>query len=145
MSAPPASDVPSLFHGWQAIASVVLALPAHQPLEVERRAVPHPRACGFYASTGLDRRCLHHYRRALPDGKGLHVHVFRTHYLVHWDRVDPSVSVLRHFWHDVTRALARSARRVRMEAVHFAGLRSKEPAELTELAPAGSAPAPRIA
>lgn len=145
MSAPSAGNGPGIFHGWHAIANVVLALPAHQPLQVERRQVPHPRACGFYPSTGLDRRCLHHYRLALPDGKGLHVHAFRTHYLVHWDRVDPSVSVWRHFWHDVTRALARSARRIRMEAVHFAGVRNKEPTEFTDLAPGGSAPAPRTA
>lgn len=132
MSAPQAGNGPGIFHGWQSIANVVLALPAHQPVEVERRHVPHPRACGFYASTGLDRRCLHHYRRALPDGRGLHVHVFRTHYLVHWDRVDPSVSVWRHFWQDVTRALARSVRRIRMEAVRAADHLNKEAAELAE-------------
>lgn len=118
MDAPPA-QTPSLLSSppWNAIATAVLALPAHQPLEVPRDRIPHPGGCGFYESTGLNRSCLHHYRCALPDGRGLHVHVFRRRYLIHWDRVDPSVSVWRHFWHDVTRALARSARRVRMEAV----------------------------
>jgi hypothetical protein len=114
---------------WSAIATAVLALPPHQPLEVRRAAVPDPKDCGFYASTGLDRKCLHHYRCALPDGRGLHVHVFRRRYLVHWDRVDPSVSVLRHFWHDVTRALARSARRVHMDAVSLTLAFQPKPAD----------------
>ena len=123
---------------WDAVAAVVLALPAHQPLEVPRGRLPHPRGCGFYESTGLNRKCLHHYRLALPDGRGLHVHVHRRRYLVHWDRVDPSVSVLRHFWLDVTRALLRGAWRIRLEAVRFG-----EPAA-TDV-PDGAAPAPQPA
>lgn len=102
---------------WDTLTSLVLALPPHQPLEVQPDQLPHPRSCGFYESTGLNRKCLHHFRKPLPDGRGLHVHVHRRRYVVHWDRVDPSVSVLRHFWHDVTRAMARGLRRVRLEAV----------------------------
>ena len=102
---------------WDALASLVLALPPHQPVEVPRERLPHPRACGFYESTGLNRKCLHHFRKRLPDGRGLHVHVHRRRYVVHWDRVDPSVSVLRHFGLDVTRAIGRALRRIRLEAV----------------------------
>jgi hypothetical protein len=113
---------------WEAIASVVLALPPHQSLTVDRARIPHPKQCGFYLSTGLERKCLHHYRYRLPDGRGLHVHSFRNHYLVHWDRVDPSVSVLRHFWHDVTRAVGRSIRRVTHEPVPFTAWTEPVPA-----------------
>lgn len=118
---------------WDAIAIAVLALPAHQPLEVPRDRLPHPRGSGFYESTGLNRKCLHHYRLALPDGRGLHVHVHRRRYVVHWDRVDPSVSVLRHFFADVTRALARSVRRIRLEAVRLGD-------QLAETPPPAEAP-----
>ena len=118
MSARRTVDGPSLDQEpWQALATLVLALPPHQPLEVGRHTLPHPGSCGFYQSTGLNRKCLHHFRKCLPDGRGLHVLVHRRRYVVHWDRVDPSVSVLRHFWHDVTRAMARTLRRIRLEAV----------------------------
>ena len=126
---------------WDTLASLVLALPPHQPLEVSRQHLPHPRSCGFYESTGLNRKCLHHFRKPLPDGRGLHVHVHRRRYVVHWDRVDPSVSVLRHFWHDVTRAIARTVRRIRLEAV--SPVAWPLPAALGPLAEPEPVPAPQ--
>jgi hypothetical protein len=88
---------------WKAIASAVMALPQHGKLHVRRDEVPHPRDAGLYRSVGLARKCRH-YRHVLPDGRGLHVHEYDDHYRVHWDAVDPSVSLLRHLWHDVTHA-----------------------------------------
>ena len=88
---------------WKAIAAAVMALPQHGKLHVRRDDVPHPRDAGLYRSLGLARKCRH-YRHALPDGRGLHVHEYEDHYRVHWDAVDPSVSLLRHLWHDITHA-----------------------------------------
>lgn len=91
------------------MAVAVLALPQHGKIDVPRHQVPHPEDAGLYRSVGLARNCRH-YRHAMPDGRGLHVHEFPTHYRVHWDAVDPSVSLLRHFMHDVMHALSRRMR-----------------------------------
>jgi hypothetical protein len=96
---------------WNAVALAVMALPKHGKLVVPRGAVPHPAKCGLYRSTGLNRKCSGHYRHALPDGRGLHVHEYNDHYRVHWDAVDPSVSLVGHFVQDVLAALSRPLRR----------------------------------
>ncbi|MEK6975470.1 MAG: hypothetical protein AABY18_03910 [Candidatus Thermoplasmatota archaeon] len=89
---------------WKAIALAVMALPQHGKLHVPRNGVPHPSDAGLYRSLGLARKCRH-YRRALPDGRGLHVHEYADHYRVHWDAIDPSISFFRHVWHDVKHAI----------------------------------------
>lgn len=99
-----------LLTAWQGIAVAALALPKHAKLTVARASVPHPSDAGLYRSVGLARQCRH-YRQALPDGRGLHVHEYADHYRVHWDAVDPSVSLLRHFLQDVVDALTRPLRR----------------------------------
>lgn len=105
---------------WQGIAIAALALPRHEKLVVKRdAAVPHPKDSGLYPSVGLAQKCRH-YRRALPDGRGLHVHEYADRFVVHWDAVDPSVSVLRHFLKDVTHAIARRLRRVDVQVVAYA-------------------------
>jgi hypothetical protein len=101
---------------WKAVALAVMALPKHGKLRVPRDSVPHPAEAGLYRSTGLNRKCSGHYRHAMADGRGLHVHVYETHYHVHWDAVDPSVSLLRHFLHDVVDALTRPLRKGAAEA-----------------------------
>lgn len=98
---------------WSTIAAAVLALPKHGKLDVPRDQVPHPEQVGLYRSVGLARKC-EHYRHAMPDGRGLHVHVFATHYRVHWDAFDPSVSLVKHFVHDVMHALTRPMRERRV-------------------------------
>jgi len=116
---------------WEAIAGVVLALPA-APVP-HRRPRPASLTPGNAASTdqhGAGAQVPAHYRYPLPDGRGLHVHSFRSHYLVHWDRVDPSVSVLRHFWLDVTRAIGRSLRRVTPEPIPLAALAEPAPGRI---------------
>src|SRR5688572_6869984 len=94
---------------WNAVALAVMALPQHGKLRVSRDAVPHPSGCGFYRSIGLNVKARH-YRQALADGRGFHVHEYDDHYHVHWDAVDPSVSLLRHFLEDVVHAAARPLR-----------------------------------
>jgi hypothetical protein len=104
---------------WQGIALAALALPRHEKLVVARDGVPHPRESGLYPSIGLAQKCRH-YRKALPDGRGLHVHEYADRFVVHWDAVDPSVSVLRHFLEDVTHAVSRRLRRVQVKVVAYA-------------------------
>ena len=104
---------------WQAVALAALALPRHDKLVVPRDRVPHPSEAGLYPSVGLAQRCRH-YRHALPDGRGLHVHEYADRYHVHWDAVDPSVSVLRHFLSDVVHAAGRRMRRIEARIVAFA-------------------------
>ena len=94
---------------WNAIALAVMALPKHGKLHVPRETVPHPAHCGFYRSVGLNVKARH-YRFALRDGRGVHVHEHDDHYHVHWDAVDPSVSLLRHFLEDVVYAITRPFR-----------------------------------
>src|ERR1041385_5769511 len=104
---------------WQAVALAALALPRHDKLVVPRDRVPHPSEAGLYPSVGLAQNCRH-YRHALPDGRGLHVHEYADRFVVHWDAVDPSVSVLRHVLHDVTHAIGRRLRRAEAQAVAYA-------------------------
>lgn len=104
---------------WKAVALAALALPQHGKLVVPRDRVPHPKDAGLYLSVGLAQKCRH-YRKALPDGRGLHVHEYADCFVVHWDAVDPSVSVLRHFLEDVTRAVGRRLRRVAERSVVYA-------------------------
>ena len=104
---------------WRGIAIAALALPRHEKLVVARDRVPHPKDSGLYLSVGLAQKCRH-YRKALPDGRGLHVHEYSDRFVVHWDAVDPSVSVLRHFLKDVTHAISRRLRRVQVQTVAYA-------------------------
>jgi hypothetical protein len=97
---------------WAAVAVAALALPQHGKLHVPRDQVPHPLQAGMYSSRGMARRCRH-YRHALPDGKGLHVHEYEDHFRVHWDAVDPSISLLKHFLHDVLHVFGRPFRALR--------------------------------
>lgn len=107
-----------LLTAWHGVALAALALPRHEKLVVPRDRVPHPKDSGLYASVGLAQKCRH-YRHALPDGRGLHVHEYADRFVVHWDAVDPSVSILRHVLHDVTHAIARRLSCVEAKAVAY--------------------------
>ena len=117
----PLEPMPSmeLMTAWRGVAVAALALPRHDRLLVPRDRVPHPEAAGLYRSVGLARNCRH-YRHALGDGRGLHVHEHHDAYHVHWDAVDPSVSVLRHFLSDVVHAVRRRLRNVEAQLVAYA-------------------------
>jgi len=104
---------------WSGVALAALALPRHDRLVVPRDAVPHPSSAGLYRSVGLARNCRH-YRHALRDGRGLHVHEHDDAYHVHWDAVDPSVSVLRHVLSDVVHAVRRRLQRIEARLVAYA-------------------------
>lgn len=93
---------------WDTVEQATLGLRRHAPVMVPKQVVPHPREAGFYASVGLNRSASAHYRRRVEGGlRGIHVLAYDDHYLVHWDRIDPSFSVVLHFLDDVTWACAR--------------------------------------
>lgn len=103
--------------GWDRVQKAALALKRHAPLVVPKDSIGSPAGSGFYKSVGLDHRAHAHWRRRIPGSlRGLHVLVFADHYLVHWDRIDPSVSVVLHFVDDVSwtffRFIGRMARRM---------------------------------
>jgi hypothetical protein len=52
-------------------------------------------------SNGLPNGQIADWRMLGADGGGLHVIEFADHYLCHYDRCDPSVSVLNHLRLDV--------------------------------------------
>lgn len=106
-------DLPDdLLEPWQAAALLVLALPAQHYHRLHHHEVPHPGEAGFRRSKGMNLRAKEHYRRALPDGRGLHVQRFHDHYRIHWDAKDPSVSPFGHLLSDVVRTIVRPVRRL---------------------------------
>lgn len=67
----------------------------------QEQAIPnvHPatlEAYGYYPSAGLPKGQYADYRRALPDGRGIHVKLYDDHATAHLDRVDPSVNLIGH-------------------------------------------------
>ncbi|MGB1698024.1 MAG: hypothetical protein ACPHK8_06460 [Thermoplasmatota archaeon] len=96
---------------WKQVQTAVLEQPLHAPVRVEKHHVPHPEDVGFYMSRGLNRSAHRHFRLPIADQKGLHVLEYDDHYLVHWDRIDPSVSMLGHFLGDVVTAFGQAVRR----------------------------------
>jgi len=75
---------------WKYIVSNVLRLPFHQDLKVEKSAICHPAKEGFVKSLGEFQGQIADYRKRLSDGRSIHVREYSTHYLIHWDKVDPS-------------------------------------------------------
>lgn len=97
---------------WAGIEADVLRLRRHEPLWVPKDRIQHPVEAGFYSSVGLNRSADAHFRRRSVGFRGIHVLAFPDHYLVHWDRIDPSVSVVLHFLDDVGWAFARWLHRI---------------------------------
>ncbi|MEM0364014.1 MAG: hypothetical protein QW450_03145 [Candidatus Nitrosocaldus sp.] len=85
---------------WSKIIYEVLRLPMHKDMVVEKGSVVHPTVVGFKRSIGEPHGQSADYRLRLYDGKSIHVREYNNHYKVHWDRVDPSVSIIGHLKHD---------------------------------------------
>lgn len=79
---------------------VVEELPAHQEVEIPRFSRREVLGHGYYRSPGEPRGQKADYRRRLDDGRGLHVKDYGDHMTLHWDKVDPSESALRHLLYD---------------------------------------------
>jgi len=62
--------------------------------------VPHPLYSGYVKGSGDYDGQNADYRKALADGKGIHVKEYDNYYLVHWDVRDPDIDPLGHLWHD---------------------------------------------
>ncbi|MCS6768220.1 MAG: hypothetical protein RMJ59_05135 [Candidatus Nitrosocaldus sp.] len=85
---------------WGRIVEDVLDLPAHRDVVISKCWIVHPTAVGFRRSIGEPKGQIADYRFALHDGRGIHVREYGDHYRVHWDMVDPSVSIVTHLKRD---------------------------------------------
>ncbi len=89
---------------WSDVAREVYALPPGQNLQVPKASLVHPRdlePC-FRPSTGIGAPGVRAHWRCLDGDTGRSLHALETDeaFLVHWDRVDPSVSLLGHLYAD---------------------------------------------
>lgn len=55
---------------------------------------------GYYRSTGLPVGQVADFRKALPDGRGIHIRIYNNRATAHWDRIDPSRSLIGHLLAD---------------------------------------------
>jgi len=75
---------------WGSTILDVICLPPHKDLQIKKEAICHPLKDGFVISIGELRGQISDYRKRLSDGRGIHIREYPTHYMVHWDLVDPS-------------------------------------------------------
>jgi len=85
---------------WRLIISRVLELPPHKNIRLDKKSVAHPRECSFRRRWGLPRGQLADWELVLEDGRGIHVREYRDRLEVHWDKVSPAVSRLKHLLRD---------------------------------------------
>ena len=68
--------------------------------KIPKNEIAHPSLFpGFRKDKGMPRGQRNDWRLRVGNGC-LHVLEFRTHYLVHWDVVDPAASISKHFFYD---------------------------------------------
>jgi hypothetical protein len=114
---PPGGDAP--LKVWE--RRVLETMPPHKEVEIPQFREEHILGQGYYESVGEPRGQDGDYRRRLEDGRGLHIKDYGDRMTIHWDKVDPSVSALRHLVHD---APALTAGSLVAGAVGAAALRS---------------------
>ncbi len=86
---------------WHWVVETVLANPPATNVRIAKSNVPPPLQAGFRLSSGLPKGQLLDFRWAHPTGRGIHVRDFGSDfYEVHWDRVDPAVSLWGHLVQD---------------------------------------------
>lgn len=114
---PPGGEAP--LESWE--RRVLETMPAHQEVVIPRFSEAHLLAKGYRTSMGEPHGQREDYRRKLPDGRGLHVKDYEDRMTIHWDKVDPSVSRIRHLIYDAPEITAGS---LIFGAVGVAALRS---------------------
>lgn len=91
---------------WDELLQEVAMKPPGVNVKIDKADMPHPRELGFRRSLGTPKGQYADYRQMRSDGSGFHVLVFRKHYKVHWDRIDPATQLIRHLAHDAPGVLA---------------------------------------
>lgn len=76
------------------------AMPHHHEVVIPRFSEEHLLAKGYRTSVGEPNGQKEDYRRRLGDDRGLHVKDYGDRMTIHWDKVDPSASRVRHLIHD---------------------------------------------
>jgi hypothetical protein len=92
---------------WTLVHRRLAVEPPGTRLAYEKRSLPHPRAVGAYPSAGWPTGQIADFRFP-PDSacRGLHVHEFSEHWVVHLDRVHPECNLVGHVVADVPAAVA---------------------------------------
>lgn len=85
---------------WSEVEGALRHQPPGAVLEVARDVMPSPTSVGMRRSVGLPVGQSVDWRKALSDGRSLHVREYGDAYRCHLDDVDPSVSVVDHLRQD---------------------------------------------
>lgn len=86
---------------WDAVERLVLAQPAGKDVHLLKSALPHP-SKDMDKAMGLPKGgSFKHFRRTVRGQSCLHVREYPRHYEAHWDRLDPRLRPVGHWWHDV--------------------------------------------
>ena len=85
---------------WRGVVRVLGQYAPRTTFRVEKGVLCHPRAAGMSPSMGLPEGQIGDFRLALPNGGGLHVKDFGTHYEAHLDEVHPDVNLVEHLRKD---------------------------------------------
>ena len=88
---------------WGEVLRFLRAQPPHTTMWIPRgTSLGHPREWpGMRRSAGLPKGQLQDWRCVGPDNGGLHILAYQTGFRCHYDRVDPSVSLVAHMAVDV--------------------------------------------
>lgn len=87
---------------WDAVEHLVLMQPPGKDVHLLKAALDHPLEADMDKAIGLPKGgSFKHYRRRVRGVSCLHVREYARHYEVHWDRLDPRLRPLGHWWHDV--------------------------------------------
>lgn len=78
------------------IVERILELPPHKPLEFDKNKILHPKKMGFRRSFGAFKGQLADYRFKLADGRSIHARMYWSKWSIHWDKIDPLVSISKH-------------------------------------------------
>jgi len=88
------------YYSWEQVIGTVLSYPKHTNIIVLPTIVPSL-PDDFKQRIGiLLNGCLAHFSKRLPDGKSIHVRVYKDHYKVHWDQKDPNKDPWGHLVYD---------------------------------------------
>lgn len=96
-------------------------MPHHKEVVIPRFSEAHLLAKGYRRSVGEPHGQKEDYRRRLEDDRGLHVKDYGDRMTIHWDKVDPSASRIRHLLHDAPELTAGS---ILLGAMGVAAVRS---------------------
>jgi len=88
---------------WDSFTERILRAKPRQDLRIPKGLIESPLEANFIAGKGLPKGQLADWRKTLKDGRGLHIREYETDYKIHWDEVDPGLSLVKHLSQDTPR------------------------------------------